>query len=190
MVGHIQYCHLGTRRRRCRLITGPEESGLDPLSPVSVRIPAVVSHHLKILLRDMLSDGGDEFFGREDLEVLLVAPVSHAGAVEDFAGVLQVGDLLLGEGIPQDVFRQGLLPVSVVPGDLISGMHAETTVMPDHAFFDEHLPYSAFSLEHDRDAEDEMSMGHGMENVVGDIFSELSASVGRTDGVIASFMES
>jgi len=35
MVGHIQYRHLGTRRRRCRLITGPEEPGLDSFSPAS-----------------------------------------------------------------------------------------------------------------------------------------------------------
>ena len=70
-------------------------------------------------------------------------------------------------------------------------MHAETAVMPDHASFDEHLPYSAFSLERDRNAEDELSMRHGIENVVGDVFPELSASVGRRpDGVIDSFIES
>lgn len=44
--------------------------------------------------------------------------------------------------------------------------------------------------QHDRNAEDELSMGHGIENVVGDLFPELSASVGRAIGVIASFMES
>jgi hypothetical protein len=48
----------------------------------------------------MLSDGGDEFLGGKDLEVLLVAPVGHAGAIDDRAGVLDSGNLLLGEGIP------------------------------------------------------------------------------------------
>jgi hypothetical protein len=33
----------------------------------------------------------------------------------------------------------------------ISGMHAETTVMPGHEFFDKHIGYSAFSLEHGQD---------------------------------------
>jgi len=104
----------------------------------------------------MLSDGGDEFLGREDLEVLLVAPVGHGGAVEDFAAVLSIGNpgsgsgtsLLFGEGVPQDVFGQGLLPVPVVPGDLISGRYAETAVMPGHELFDEHVASSAFSLKH------------------------------------------
>ena len=60
-----------------------------------------------MLVRDMLSDGGDEFFGREDLEVLLVAPVGHTGAIEDRAGVLNIGNLLFAEGVSQDIFRQG-----------------------------------------------------------------------------------
>jgi len=77
MVGHIQHGHLGGHRRRRRLIAGFQDSGFDPLFSASARIRAVVSDHLKILLRDMLSDGGDEFFGREDLEVRLVAPVGH-----------------------------------------------------------------------------------------------------------------
>jgi hypothetical protein len=49
---------------------------------------SLFQNHLKVLLRDMLSDGGEEFFGREDLEVLPVAPVGHAGATKvivDFA---------------------------------------------------------------------------------------------------------
>jgi hypothetical protein len=54
------------------------------LSPASARVPAIVPDHLKLvpdpdpgmLLRDMLSDGGDEFFGREDLEVLFYLALS------------------------------------------------------------------------------------------------------------------
>jgi len=44
------------------------------------------------------------------------------------------------------------LPVPVVPGDPIPGMHAETAVMPGHEFFDELIAYSAFSLEHGQDS--------------------------------------
>jgi len=46
---------------------------------------------------------------------------------------------------------RGLLPVPVVPGDLISGRYAETAVMPGHEFFDRPIAYSAFSLEHGQD---------------------------------------
>jgi hypothetical protein len=72
MVGTIQHRHLGSYGRRRRLITGSVEPGLFPFSPAPTGIPAIISHHLKILLRDMLSDGGDEFLGGEDLEVFLV----------------------------------------------------------------------------------------------------------------------
>ena len=68
-----------------------------------------------MLVGNMLSDGGNEFIGREDLEVLFVASMGHGRPVEDFAGVLQVGDLLLGEGVSQNIFRQGLLPIAVFP---------------------------------------------------------------------------
>jgi hypothetical protein len=118
----------------------------------------------------MPSDGGDEFLGGE---VLLVAPVGHAGAIDDRAGILDIGNLLLGEGIPQDVFRQGLLAVPIVPGDLISGMHAETAVMPGHEFFDNCVAYFALSLEHGQDlgAEDlfqslKVGFGEAMEGPV------------------------
>lgn len=104
--------------------------------------------------------------------------------------IFDIRNLLFREGVSQDIFRQGFLPVPVVRGDGVSGMHAETAVMPDHESFDEHLPYSAFSLERDRNAEDELSMGQGIENVVGDLFPEPSASVGRPDGVVDSFKES
>ncbi len=57
----------------------------------------MVSHHLKMLVRNMLSDGGDEFLGGKNLEVLLVAPMGHAGAIEELAGILEIGGLLLKE---------------------------------------------------------------------------------------------
>ncbi len=93
-----------------------------------------------MLLRDLLDDGGSEFFGTEDLRVLLVAPVGHGAATEDRAALLNMGDpasesgtcLLFGEGVSNEVFRQGLLPVPAVAGDPIPGMNAETAVMPGH----------------------------------------------------------
>lgn len=71
----------------------------------------------------MLSDGDNEFLGIYDLEVFLVVSMSHGRPVEDFAGVLQVGDPgsgsgtshLLREGVSQNIFRQGLLPIAVFP---------------------------------------------------------------------------
>ena len=44
-----------------------------------------------MLVGNMLSDGGDEFLGREDLGVLLVASVGHGRPVEHFAGILEIG---------------------------------------------------------------------------------------------------
>ena len=91
----------------------------------------------------MLRDGGNELLGCEDLKVFLVAPMGHGRPVKDLAGILDRGDpsaslrtsLLLREGVSQDIFRQGLLTVPVVSGYLISGMHAESAVMPGHEFF-------------------------------------------------------
>ena len=65
----------------------------------------------------MLSDGGDEFRGSEDLEVFLVAPMSHGRPVKDFARVLQVGDLLFRKGVSEDIFRHRLLSVAVISGE-------------------------------------------------------------------------
>jgi hypothetical protein len=40
-----------------------------------------------MLVINMLSDGGDEFLGCEDLDVFLVAPMGHGGAIEDLVGI-------------------------------------------------------------------------------------------------------
>jgi hypothetical protein len=42
MVGDIEYGHFGTHRRICRLITRPEEPGLDSLPSGSAGVPAIV----------------------------------------------------------------------------------------------------------------------------------------------------
>ena len=64
-----------------------------------------------------------------------------------------------------------LLPV--IWGYAVSGMHAETAVMPGHEFFDKHIGYSAFSLEHGQNlgAEDlfqflKLGFGEAMEDPV------------------------
>ncbi len=41
----------------------------------------------------MLGDGSDELLSGEELRILLVLPMSHAGAIEDFAGILNAGNL-------------------------------------------------------------------------------------------------
>jgi len=48
--------------------------------------------------------------------------MGHGRPVEDFAGILQVGDLLFREGVSQDIFRRRLLIVPVISGDAVSGM--------------------------------------------------------------------
>jgi hypothetical protein len=90
-----------------------------------------------MLVRNRLGDGCDQLFGCEDLEVFLVAPMGHAGAIENLAGIFDSGDLLFGKGVSQDIFRQGFLRVPVVSGSAVSGMHAESAVMPGQEFFDE-----------------------------------------------------
>lgn len=76
-----------------------------------------------MLVWNVLSDGGNEFLGGEDLEVFLVAPVSHRRPVKDLARVLQVGDLLFREGVSEDIFRQRLLTVPIISGYALAGMH-------------------------------------------------------------------
>ena len=117
-----------------------------PLSPASIRVEGVVSDHLKILVWDMLRDGGDEFLGGEHLEVFLVVPIGHGGAIEDLAGIFAIGDLLFGEGVSHDIFRKRLLPIPVVRGYAVSGVHTESTVMPGHEFFNELVVYLALAL--------------------------------------------
>jgi hypothetical protein len=63
-------------------------------SPAQTGIPVVVSDHLKMLVRNMLSDLGDKFLSGRALEVYPVAPMGHGRPLEDYAGVLQVADLL------------------------------------------------------------------------------------------------
>jgi len=38
----------------------------------------------------MLIDGGDEFLGSEDLEILLVGPICRGGAIERLAPVFDI----------------------------------------------------------------------------------------------------
>ena len=52
----------------------PQKTCLDSVPSTYTRIPAIVSAHLKMLVGNMLNDGGDEFFGGEDFEVFLLFP--------------------------------------------------------------------------------------------------------------------
>jgi len=90
-----------------------------------------------MLIGNVLGDGGDEFFSGEDFKILFVVPMGHGRAIEDLAGILDIGDLLFGEGVSQDVFGQRLLTIAVISGDLVSSMHTESAVAPVHQFFDE-----------------------------------------------------
>ena len=87
--------------------------------------------------------------------------------------IFDIRNLLFREGVSQDIFRQGFLPVPVVRGDGVSGMHAETAVMPGHEFFNKPVVYPALSLQHGQDlgAEDlfelfQFSFGQTMEGTV------------------------
>ena len=57
-------------------------------------------------------------------------------------------NLLFGEGVSQDMFRQRFLTVPVISGDAVSGMHAEAAVMPAHELFHELVVYLALVLQH------------------------------------------
>jgi hypothetical protein len=92
----------------------------------------MVPDHLETFVGNVLSDGGDEFLGRENLEVFLVTPMGHGRPVKNLAAILDIGNLLFGEGVSKDIFRQGLLAFPVISGYLISGMNAEAAVMPRH----------------------------------------------------------
>lgn len=58
---------------------------------VSGRLKLVPEPDPGVLLGNMLSDGGDEFFGGEDLEVLFGAPAGQVGAMEGRVGVVNIG---------------------------------------------------------------------------------------------------
>ncbi len=115
-----------------------------------------------MLIWNMLSDGGDEFLGAENFKILFVAPMGHERAIEDLAGVLEVGDLLFRERVPHDIFGQRLLSVAVISGNLVAGMHTEAAVAPVHQFFDELVVYLALTFEHGQDlgAEDLLQFSH------------------------------
>jgi len=50
--------------RHVRLVgSGHRLFALLPLTPTAIRLPAVISHQLKGLFRDVLGDGGNEFHG-------------------------------------------------------------------------------------------------------------------------------
>jgi hypothetical protein len=62
----------------------------------------------------MLGDGGDEFHGAEDFEVLFVLVVSHLRSVDDFTALLLVVNLLDRKGIADDVLSQRFLAVTAI----------------------------------------------------------------------------
>ena len=122
----------------------------------------------------------------------------HGGAIEDLAGILDISDLLFGKSVSQDIFRQGLPPVPVVSGYLISCMHTETAVMPGHEFFDKPVVYFALSLQHGQDlgAEDlfqlfQVSFGQAMEGPVRSKQPRIDDGVkmGMKPGVIPEGMD-
>ena len=59
--------------------------------------------------------------------------MGHGRAIKDLASILQIGDLLLGKSVSQDVFGQRFLPVPIISGYTITGMHAESTAMVSEA---------------------------------------------------------
>jgi hypothetical protein len=96
----------------------------------------------------MLSDVGDESFNGEDFKTLLVVPMSHGRATVDLAGILDIVDLLLREGVSQDVFDQCFLSFPIVSGYAVSGMYAEAAVAPTQQLYDELVAYFAIALQH------------------------------------------
>jgi len=63
MAEHIEHGRLRMALGRHRLITGHGEPGLESFSSTSARVPAIVPDHLETFVRNMVSDGGDEFLG-------------------------------------------------------------------------------------------------------------------------------
>src|ERR1039458_3044113 len=77
-----------------------------------VAVPAVVTDHLRALVRYMLRDGGQEVGGGEDLEVAVDLGI-EPGAVDDHVRGGFERHLFHGEGIPQDVFLKCHLTAQV-----------------------------------------------------------------------------
>jgi hypothetical protein len=85
-----------------------------------------------------LSGAGDKFLGCEDFEISLITPMGHGRAVEDPAGILDIGDFLFRESISKDIFHQGLPALPAGSGYLVPGTHADTAVAPGQSSLDLH----------------------------------------------------
>ena len=73
VIGYVQSCLFASFLVH-QFVARLEDAGLGPFSSAPARIPAIVSYHLKMLVRKVMGDGGDEFLVGKDLEILLFFP--------------------------------------------------------------------------------------------------------------------
>lgn len=126
----------------------------------AVRVPTIIAHQLKRLLRNMLGDGGDELLRRVDFKVAFPFAVIHLGLVDHRAGIGIVGDLLFGKWIevsqvrlsPDDVLGQSFPALFVFPADTHPVVHGKTRIVPpleEHG--DDGVVDLAFFFQHGQD---------------------------------------
>ncbi len=107
----------------------PAFSLLVALSAHLIRIPAIVAHELKILIRDMLGDGGNKVAGGKDFKVAPDLGV-HAGAVDDGAGFRIGMHLVDGEGVADDVLREPFEILFLMRLHALAAVDAKAGVLP------------------------------------------------------------
>lgn len=109
----------------CRLCAG----AFAPFAACAVAVGTVVADKVLAGGGNVTGDGGNESGRVEGFPQALRGVIALA-AVDDFAGLRDIGHLLQREGVTQDVLGQFLKPVVVMPLDAVTGMNVESAVMP------------------------------------------------------------
>jgi hypothetical protein len=122
-----------------------------------------------MLFRDVLCDGCDELLGGKDLEVVLILPMSHAGPIENLAGIFDMGDFVFREGVHHDHPRNAIIEAQHrAEEDLEAFLGTVAQLRQELAVVLE------IDAQQDRDTEDELSIRDAIEVGVGDVFPELN----------------
>jgi hypothetical protein len=87
----------------------------------------------------MLCNGSYELFCRVYLEILFVLPMGHPGMIDDCVSLLIIFQLFKGEGVSDNVLRQGFSSFFIIPCNPYPVVHTEAGMSPLQEFINEHI---------------------------------------------------
>ena len=129
VIRYVQYSEIHAVLFFGRIVPWSQHLHLAPLPFCSVGIPAIVTHHLKALFRDVLRNPGYDSSAGSSSKFFLFLPWVMSEQYNTCPRVLYVSDLLFGKGVAHDILSQCLLTGLVISGDAVPCINAEPAVV-------------------------------------------------------------